>query len=75
MRATATEALLIGQAPTQEVLRHAAEAAVEGIEPWDELRGSAAYKLEVLPAVAARALERALERTRPSATNGARGSA
>jgi carbon-monoxide dehydrogenase medium subunit len=68
VHAAATEALLVDRPPTDSVLRAAAAAVVDGIEPWDELRGSAAYKLDVLPAVAARALVRAVTRARQSAS-------
>ena len=66
VRASATEALLLTREPTGEVLREAAAAVIEGLEPWDELRGSSAYKLEVLPAIARRALERAIVRAEAS---------
>jgi carbon-monoxide dehydrogenase medium subunit len=67
VRASASEALLLSREPTPEVVREAAAAVVDGIEPWDELRGSARYKLEVLPAVARRAIERAIVRADASA--------
>jgi aerobic carbon-monoxide dehydrogenase medium subunit len=70
VRASATEALLLAREPTREVLREAAAAVIEGIEPWDELRGSAGYKRDVLPAIARRALERAIARAEAS-TEGA----
>jgi carbon-monoxide dehydrogenase medium subunit len=61
-RATAAEAALVGQAPTDSAVRAAGDAAVEGLEPWDELRGSARYKLEVTPVVVRRALASAVQR-------------
>lgn len=62
VRASATEALLLAREPTREVLQEAAAAVIEGIEPWDELRGSSGYKLGVLPAIARRAVGRAIAR-------------
>ena len=62
VRANATEALLVGQAPDDALLGDAAQAALEGTAPWDELRGSAAYKRRVLPVVVRRALARAVAR-------------
>jgi carbon-monoxide dehydrogenase medium subunit len=61
-RAHAAEASLVGQAPSDSALRAATEAAVEGLEPWDELRGSARYKLEVTPVVVRRAVASAISR-------------
>ena len=67
VRASASEALLLAREPTLEVLREAAAAVVDGIQPWDELRGTAGYKRDVLPAIARRAIERAIARARHSA--------
>jgi carbon-monoxide dehydrogenase medium subunit len=69
-RAVTAEGLLIGQPPTGAVLRAAADAAVDGLEPWDELRGSAQYKLEVTPVVVRRALEQAVARAAGEAGHG-----
>jgi carbon-monoxide dehydrogenase medium subunit len=62
VRAPAAEAALIGQAPGAPAFAVAAALIATGLEPWDELRGSAAYKRSVLPAVARRALLRAWTR-------------
>jgi len=55
MRADAAEALLIGQHFSTDLLRAAGEALVDSVVPIDDVRGSAAYRLMVLP----RLLERA----------------
>lgn len=44
LRIRAAEAVLEGQVPTPERIAEAARLAEEGVEPWDDLRGSAAYK-------------------------------
>lgn len=50
-------AALVGQRPSSECLAAAAEAAVAEIEPWDDLRGSAAYKRAMARLWTQRALE------------------
>ena len=44
MRLTEAEAVLVGQQLTPQVCREAAALAGQGVQPWDDLRGSAAYK-------------------------------
>jgi carbon-monoxide dehydrogenase medium subunit len=62
VRARAAEGELIGRPPSAESIRSAADAAGVAIEPWSELRGSAAFKRATLPTIAARAIGRAVER-------------
>ena len=45
-RAPACEAALIGQAWTEETVRAAAEALVQDFQPIDDMRASAAYRLQ-----------------------------
>jgi aerobic carbon-monoxide dehydrogenase medium subunit len=66
LRARQAEDLLRGQGPDDRVLRRAGEAALAGIDPWDELRGSVAYKTHLVPIVVRRALERAVARAEGS---------
>lgn len=62
VRARAAEAALVGAPVGSAAIDEAAAATVVGIEPWSDLRGSAEYKLLVLPAIARRAIARAVER-------------
>jgi carbon-monoxide dehydrogenase medium subunit len=62
LRARDAERTLIGAVPNEEALRRAGEAAVAGIDPWDEQRGSAAYKARLVPVVVRRALALAAAR-------------
>jgi carbon-monoxide dehydrogenase medium subunit len=61
-RARGAEAALTNQAPGDSAFRAAAQAAVEGLTPWSDLRGSTEYKLEVARVVTYRALKKAVER-------------
>jgi carbon-monoxide dehydrogenase medium subunit len=62
IRAKAAERSLIGAPASAESAAAAAEATRDGVEPWGELRGSARYKLDILPVIARRALVRAFAR-------------
>jgi carbon-monoxide dehydrogenase medium subunit len=62
VRARAAENELVGRPATAEAIGRAADAAGAAIEPWSELRGSAAFKRATLPTIAARAIGRAVER-------------
>lgn len=53
------EALLTGAAPDQTTFRKAADAAADAVEPLADIRGSAAYKREMVRVHIRRALERA----------------
>jgi aerobic carbon-monoxide dehydrogenase medium subunit len=62
VRARASEALLVGEEPGDDLIHAAAEAAREGIEPWADLRGSTELKRRLAGVVVERALRRAIER-------------
>ncbi|MDI3339355.1 MAG: xanthine dehydrogenase family protein subunit M [Sphaerobacter sp.] len=64
MRATQAEAALLGQEPTEDAIRAAAQLASQECDPSSDLRGPADYKRAVARTVTARALRRALERAR-----------
>jgi carbon-monoxide dehydrogenase medium subunit len=64
VRATATEAALVGQAPTPELIAAAAVRAAEDAEPEDDPYASADYKRQVAGVYARRALEAAAARAR-----------
>ena len=61
VRCEAAEAALAGAEPTGEALDEAARLAAEAAEPWDDIRGSAAYKRQVARVFVRRGLARALE--------------
>jgi carbon-monoxide dehydrogenase medium subunit len=58
-RIAEAEALLEGQAPSDQVFRAAAEAAADVIDPLEDLQADAAFRRDLVRAVARRALERA----------------
>ena len=60
IRVTATETILTGASPTPETFATAAEAAAEGVETLADIRGSAAYKREMIRVYVRRALVQAL---------------
>ena len=53
------EAILTGAAPDEAAFRKAADAAADAVEPLADIRGSAAYKREMVRVHVRRALERA----------------
>jgi carbon-monoxide dehydrogenase medium subunit len=57
---TAAEAVLTSAPPTPETFATAAEAAVDGAETLADIRGSAAYKREMIRVFVRRALAQAL---------------
>lgn len=61
-RAPQAEALLRGQKLTPALMRQAAQAACSVAQPIDDLRASAAYRLEILQVLVRRGLELALQR-------------
>jgi carbon-monoxide dehydrogenase medium subunit len=67
LRAVDAERALIGQAPSEELFRHAAELAAQATDPVSDLRGPAGYKRTVAGTMTLRALRRALERARANA--------
>jgi carbon-monoxide dehydrogenase medium subunit len=60
IKARAAEAALIGHEPTGEVIAEAARLAAAAAEPKDDLRGSAAYKKDVIRVFVQRGLRSAL---------------
>jgi carbon-monoxide dehydrogenase medium subunit len=60
VRVTATEAILTGAPPTPETFATAGEAAADGAETLADIRGSAAYKREMIRVHVRRALAQAL---------------
>jgi aerobic carbon-monoxide dehydrogenase medium subunit len=64
MRASNAEAALVGQTPSEDVIRAAAEAASQEADPSSDLRGSADYKRAMIRTMTIRALNRAVERAR-----------
>ncbi|MBI3048127.1 MAG: xanthine dehydrogenase family protein subunit M [Acidobacteria bacterium] len=59
VRIAAAEATLTGAAAADETFRKAADAAAEGVDPVADIRGSAAYKREMVRVHVRRALEKA----------------
>ncbi|MGH9117724.1 MAG: FAD binding domain-containing protein [Acidimicrobiales bacterium] len=60
LRATEAESVLVGEAPTVELLAAAGAAAARQSDPLDDIDGSADYKRRVIGVYVRRALERAL---------------
>jgi carbon-monoxide dehydrogenase medium subunit len=59
-RATAAEALLCGQLPGDELLREVGERAASSADPEDDIRGSAAYKRELIKVLVGRCVRLAV---------------
>jgi carbon-monoxide dehydrogenase medium subunit len=59
-RATAVEEALVGQLPTEPAIRSAVAAAVDGIDPLDDLHAPATYRAKVACNLAGRAIMTAL---------------
>jgi carbon-monoxide dehydrogenase medium subunit len=64
LKATAAEQALAGQEPTDEAIAEAARLAAQAAEPRDDVRGSAAYKRDVVRVFVQRAMKIALRRAR-----------
>ena len=64
IKAAAAEAALKGTRPDEAAITRAAELAAEASEPSADLRGSVEYKKDLVRVLTARALRRALERSR-----------
>jgi aerobic carbon-monoxide dehydrogenase medium subunit len=62
LRATAAEDALRGQAPTDQVIAEAAKLAADAAEPKDDIRGSAAYKKDMVRVFVQRGLRTAIKR-------------
>ena len=64
VRSPKAEAILLGQVPTPEVLKRAADAVSADISPISDIRSSAAYRQHAAKILANRALTVAFEQTR-----------
>ncbi len=64
IKVTAAEAALVGGLLTDDALEEAARVAAEASQPSDDLRGSAAYKRDMVRVLTVRALRLAAERAR-----------
>jgi carbon-monoxide dehydrogenase medium subunit len=64
IRATAAEAVLIGNPVTDELLRAAAEVAATNSSPVDDIRATAAYRSQATRVLVYRALRSAVDRAR-----------
>jgi carbon-monoxide dehydrogenase medium subunit len=62
IRARRAEAVLLGRRPDEAAIREAAGIAAEEADPAEDLRGSVAYKRDLVRVLTGRALRRALER-------------
>jgi carbon-monoxide dehydrogenase medium subunit len=60
IEATAAELMLIGQQPGADLIRRAAEAVAEQVDPLSDFRGPADYKRDMAVVFTRRALERIL---------------
>ena len=58
-RARQAEAILIGRAPTQDIIEETAERVVEAIHPISDMRGSAEYRSELAKVLTRRTLKEA----------------
>jgi carbon-monoxide dehydrogenase medium subunit len=66
IKATAAEKALVGHEPTDELIAEAARLASEAAHPKDDIRGSAAYKKDVVRVYVQRGLKTALGRAKES---------
>jgi CO/xanthine dehydrogenase FAD-binding subunit len=66
LRASKAEKLLERQAPDDEALRAAGQAAAEASDPPDDIHGSAEYRRHIVEVLTRRALEDAIERAAAS---------
>jgi len=64
IKATEAERSLDGKEPTDQVIAEAARLAAEAAEPKDDLRGSAAYKKDVVRVFVQRGLKTAIARAK-----------
>jgi carbon-monoxide dehydrogenase medium subunit len=62
IRATAVERALVGQAPTEEPIARAAEAAAEGLDLLSDVHASAEYRAAMTRVYARRAIQEAVRR-------------
>jgi len=66
IKATAAEKALIGHEPTDQLIAEAARLASEAANPKDDIRGTAAYKKDVVRVYVQRGLKTALGRAKES---------
>ena len=64
LKANAAEQALLGKEPTDQVIAEAAQLAAEAAQPKDDVRGSAAYKKDVVRVFVQRGLRTAIERAK-----------
>ncbi|HSS94447.1 MAG TPA: xanthine dehydrogenase family protein subunit M [Candidatus Dormibacteraeota bacterium] len=62
IEAVAAEKALVGKEPTDEVIREAARLAADAADPKDDVRGTAAYKKDVVRVFVQRGLHTAIRR-------------
>jgi carbon-monoxide dehydrogenase medium subunit len=67
-RASASEQLLRGSEPSDELIGQAAQRAVDGLEPGADIHGGTEYRIRVARAQARRALTLAIQRARGGQT-------
>jgi carbon-monoxide dehydrogenase medium subunit len=67
IKATHAEAFLAGKVMDESTIRQAAELAAAAAQPLDDIRGSAAYKRDLVRVLTGRALNRAVERAKGGA--------
>jgi carbon-monoxide dehydrogenase medium subunit len=60
-RAAAAENVLVGETPSQELFKEAAEMAAQASDPEDNVRGPAEYKRDIVRVYTRRGLTKALE--------------
>ncbi|MCI0489459.1 MAG: hypothetical protein L0229_22935 [Blastocatellia bacterium] len=64
IKATQTEGFLVGKALDDATIKQASELAAGESQPFDDIRGSADYKRDIVRVLAVRALNRALARAK-----------
>ena len=64
IRASDAERVLLGAEPTEDLIKDAARHAAEAAQPKDDIRGSAAYKKDVVRVFVQRGLKTAIARAR-----------
>jgi aerobic carbon-monoxide dehydrogenase medium subunit len=64
IRASDAERVLVGAEPTEELIKDAARHAAEAAQPKDDIRGSAAYKKDVVRVFVQRGLRTAIAKAR-----------
>jgi carbon-monoxide dehydrogenase medium subunit len=62
LRAREAEAFLVGKPLDQTTIAHAGELAAKAAQPISDVRGSAAYRVEMVKVLTRRTLQKALER-------------